>query len=157
MNDYTAMAGLMAIFGIFFVFIAGIALVTYILSAIGLYTMAVNRNIENPWLAWIPIVQLYIVGKLIGELKVINYDVPQPEIVLPISAIVAAVGSGIPVIGFFITIACTVIYFFALYRLFYLYKPDKAQLYIILSIVLPFMGPVFMFMLRNEKANVEIV
>ena len=157
MDEYAAIGGIMTILGMFFIIISGIALVTYILSAIGLYTMAVNRNIENPWIAWIPIVQLYIVGKLIGELKVINYDVPQPEIVLPISAIVAAVGSGIPVIGFFITIACTVIYFFALYRLFYLYKPDKAQLYIILSIVLPFMGPVFMFMLRNEKPNLEVV
>lgn len=157
MDEYAAIGGIMTILGMFFIIISGIALVTYILSAIGLYTMAVNRNIENPWIAWIPIVQLYIVGKLIGELKVINYEVPQPEIVLPISAIVAAVGSGIPVIGFFITIACTVIYFFALYRLFYLYKPDKAQLYIILSIVLPFMGPVFMFMLRNEKPNLEVV
>lgn len=41
-----------------------INLVTYIFVALGLYTIAQRRNIRNPWLAWIPVAQLWVLGSL---------------------------------------------------------------------------------------------
>lgn len=38
----------------------GIAM--YVLTALGLYTIAKRRGINNPWLAWIPVVNCWIVG-----------------------------------------------------------------------------------------------
>ena len=41
-----------------------LAAVFYVFFALGLYTMAKRRGLENPWLAWIPVVYLYVIGKL---------------------------------------------------------------------------------------------
>ena len=41
--------------------------IAYIFSAIGLYSMAKRANINNEWLAFIPIGNAYIVGELIDE------------------------------------------------------------------------------------------
>ena len=38
----------------------GIAL--YVLSSLGFYTMAKRRGINRPWLAWIPLVRIWLVG-----------------------------------------------------------------------------------------------
>ena len=32
-------------------------------SAFSLYRLAQSRNVDMPWLAWIPIAQMYIIGK----------------------------------------------------------------------------------------------
>lgn len=128
----------------------GITLVVHIISAIGLYSMAIKRNIENAWFVWIPILQMYIMGKLVMKFKIVNFEIQQPEIILPITGIAVGLGNLASVVG-------TIIYFFALYRLFCLYKPDKAQIYTILSIVLPFMGAIFIFILRNEEAKLEVI
>lgn len=41
-----------------------ISLVTYIFTAMGLFTLAQRRKICNPWLAWIPVAQLWVLGSL---------------------------------------------------------------------------------------------
>ena len=35
---------------------------TYVLTALGLYTIAQRRGIEKPWLAWIPVVNVWTLG-----------------------------------------------------------------------------------------------
>lgn len=44
----------------FFSFCVSIA--TYVLTALGLYTIAQRRGIEKPWLAWIPVVNVWTLG-----------------------------------------------------------------------------------------------
>jgi hypothetical protein len=90
---------LLAFLGSFFLLILFLALASYVLAAIGLYTMAKNRDIENAWIAWIPVVQLYIIGRLIGTLYIGSYEVPQPELVLPGLAVAGSVLSNVRLIG----------------------------------------------------------
>ena len=45
----------------------GVGIVMYVFSALGLYTMAGNRGIEYKWIAWIPVVQLWLLGDLIDN------------------------------------------------------------------------------------------
>ena len=52
------------IFGIIFWFIL------FILQGIGLYTMAKNRSLPKKWLAFVPFVNIYYIGKLTGECDV---------------------------------------------------------------------------------------
>mgnify|MGYP001057351024 FL=1 len=139
-----------AIFGTFFLAIILIGLASYVLTAFGLFTMAKNRNIENAWVAWVPVAQLYILGKLIKTLDIAGYEIPQVELALPGIAVAGTVFSGVPLIGTLASIASLVIGLFALHKLYTLYRPDQATLYIILSIVLPFMGPIFIFLMRND-------
>lgn len=128
-----------------------IAIVLYILASLGLYKLAQNAGIENPWLAWIPIGNFYILAKLIKTLKIGSYEIPRLEIVLPLAPVVASILGGIPVIGWIFTLASGVLYFFALYKLFTIYRPQNATVWLILSIVLPFMGPIFIFLMRKDR------
>lgn len=57
------------IVGIVFVYLLIIAggLASYIMSSYALYTIAGNRNIENAWLAWLPIGVSWIIGSIADE------------------------------------------------------------------------------------------
>jgi len=140
--------------GLIFLFVI-IGIVLHILMALGLYKMAQNRGIENAWLAWIPVANLYILGKLIGSLAIGSWEVPSVELFLPIACVVAGILGQIPVIGWLISLAFAVLMFFALYKLFKMYRPQSATLWLILSILLFFMGPIFLFVMRNDSLVVE--
>lgn len=147
--------GIFAIVASFFLIFLVVGVVIYVLGSIGLYTMAKNKRIENAWLAWIPIVQLYIMGKIIRTLKIGEYEIPQVEVVLPLIAVGGTIFSPIPLIGGLIGIVALIIELFALHKLFTIYRPDQAIVYLIISVVLPFMGPVFIFIMRNDEPVVE--
>lgn len=152
-SDRTFFA-LLAIWGFFafILLIAGIAM--YILASIGLYKLAANRKIDNPWLAFIPIANLYILGLIVKKLKVDSFVVPSLELVLPLGCIVSAILRRIPLIGWLISLAYLVLILFTLYNIYKMYRPQQAVLWLVLSIVLPFMGPIFIFMMRNDTPTV---
>lgn len=41
-----------------------LGIVSYVLTALALYTLAKRREIRNPWLAWIPVADVWILGSL---------------------------------------------------------------------------------------------
>ena len=61
------MSTIIAFLATFAVLIIGVGIVMYVFSALGLYTMAGNRGIEYKWIAWIPVVQLWLLGDLIDN------------------------------------------------------------------------------------------
>lgn len=133
--------------------IVGIGL--YVLKSLGLYTMATKRDIENAWLAWIPIGDLHIIGKLIGPFSIGSFNLDNPDVILPISGAVAFVCGAIPLIGWIIAMAAYVIYCFAIYNLFIDYDEEHSVLYIILSIIFHIEG-IFYFVMRNNEYNKDI-
>ena len=48
-------------------FLVGIA--TYVLSSLALYTVAVRRGIRNPWMAWVPVLNAWILGSLSDQYR----------------------------------------------------------------------------------------
>lgn len=56
-----------AVRGIFPSTLIGIAM--YVLTALALYTMAQRRGIHKPWLAWIPVVNVWILGSLSDQYR----------------------------------------------------------------------------------------
>lgn len=134
----------------FFIFMLLISLAFYILSSLGLYKLAVRRYLEKPWLAWIPIANLYVLAKLVESLKIGDFEIPMLEMVLPLGALVCYLITSIPVIGFIISILYTILLLLVLYNLYKIYRPDSAVLWIILSIVFPFLIAVFIFIIRED-------
>ena len=57
-----------AVFGIFYllcIFAAwGIGIGAYVLWSLGVYTIAKRRGIRKPWLSWIPVGNLWILGSI---------------------------------------------------------------------------------------------
>ena len=132
--------------GYFFGSVAGLAL--YVLLALGLYGMALNKKLENPWLAWIPIANFYILGKLINTLYIGTFNVPYVEYVLPIGLFLTCLPLGF--LRSLILIVFAVLMIFTLLKLYKMYAAGKETLYTVLSIVLPFMLPIFIFMIKDN-------
>ena len=70
--SYSGMDGLAAMLGVLivlFVIAAAVGLLFYILRSIGLMTLANNRGLRNPWLAWIPVVGVYTLGAIVDDIS----------------------------------------------------------------------------------------
>lgn len=145
---------LLGVFIVLFIFVAIIGFVLYVIYSYALYKMATKQGLENSWLAFIPIAQNYILGRLIKTLKVFDFEIPRIEIVLPVASIVVAVFSQVDILGSLLTIANFLLMLFALNKLYKLYKPENATLYTVLSIF-GFPVPFIFFSLKDLDQVVE--
>jgi hypothetical protein len=143
----------LAIFTVSILIFVLISIAFYVIFAYALYKMAVNAALENSWMAWIPILQWYILGKLIKTLKIGNYDVPSIELVLPVASLLVIVLNRIEIIGSLLSLANFILTLLALNKLYKMYKPDQATLFTVLSI---FGLPIpFIFMSIKDLKPVE--
>jgi hypothetical protein len=117
--------------------------------------MANNLNIENSWLSFIPIFNLYIVGKIVPTIEIGSKKIDNMEMVLPWCSVICLVLGLIPFIGIIISFIPAILFFYVSYFLYKKYNPENAKLMIIISIFLPFMTPIFIFLLRNMHPKAE--
>lgn len=144
-----------AILGILLFVIAIIVIVLYFIYSYSLYKMAVKQGLENPWLAFIPIAQNYILGKLIKNLKVFDYEIPRIEMVLPVAAIVVLIFNQVDFLGGLLSLANFILMLFVLNKLYKMYKPENATLYTVLSVFgLPV--PFIFLSIKDLKQVMEI-
>lgn len=171
------------IFILFFAVILIIQIVIYVIQAIGLYTLAKNKDDRCSILAWIPILNWFILGKLIDEkVKLGSLELKKAHIWMPVAegvflmvSIVTQVislagnnmyltGAGYADSGFImvtslftilislISIVWAVLQYAAYYRLYKIYAPENAVLYLVLSIFFRnLLIPIFIFVIRNRK------
>lgn len=59
-----AALGIIAIVLVTYLLTFGLAIVMYILQSLGLYTIAQRRGIKNPWMAWLPVTNMWILGSI---------------------------------------------------------------------------------------------
>ena len=138
-------------------FIIGIAL--YLLFAVGLYGLAKTERTGNEWFAFVPILQLYIIGKILREIKISTYTIPSLELVLPLAPIALMIAGRIldiiPLLGglliLILNIAYAVFSIIVMYNFYKRYKGAQAALMTVLSVILFFMGPIYVFNLRNSR------
>ena len=137
-----------AFIGLFF--LIGIAL--YVLFSFGLYTLANRRSVPNSWLAFIPIGQFYTLGEVIGPVKLGDYEITETGLYLLGAMVGSWVLSFLPFLGPVFSLINLLIAIASLYFLFSRYTTENTPIiYTILSLVLPFMGPIFVFIIRNNE------
>lgn len=142
--------GLLAAVAIFGVIGAIIGIALYIFVAFSLFKLAQKRGVDMPWLAWIPIAQMYIIGKLVKTVKISTFEIPSLEIVLPVGMLAYMLLSGIPVIRWLISLAYLILMLLTLNNLYKQYVPEQATLYTVLSIL----GiPIPFFFLKFSKMD----
>lgn len=128
--------------------IVGIAL--YVFVAFSLFKLAQKRGVDMPWLAWIPVAQMYIIGKLVKTVKISTFEIPSLEIVLPVGMLAYMLLGRIPVINWLINLAYIILTLLTLNNLYKQYVPEQATLYTVLSIL----GvPVPFFFLKFSKMD----
>lgn len=133
--------------------ILGIAI--YLFYSFALYKLAQSRNVEMPWLAWIPIAQLYIIGILVKSMKISTFEIPKLEIVLPAAALATAILGAIPFIGTLISLANIILLLLALYHLYKQYLPEQATVYTVLSILVITVPFLLLKISKMEPIHIE--
>lgn len=137
---------LMGTLGAFFLLIG---IVFYVLKSIGLSTLAANKGIDMPWLAWIPVADLYIAGAIVEEMNMFGYRLTNLALWTPVIFCGSALLNPIPVIGWIITLGVFIFAIGFTYNLFSIYS-EYATLFTVLSIFLC-LWPVFVFVIRNNS------
>ncbi len=66
-NESTIALGVIGAILVLYLLILGIGIASYVMTSLSLYTLADRRQIKNPWLAWIPIANYWIVGSLADD------------------------------------------------------------------------------------------
>ncbi|MEQ8200854.1 MAG: hypothetical protein ABRQ24_05470 [Syntrophomonadaceae bacterium] len=148
MIDFVGNAFLAAL-GAFSLLFFMIAIVFYVLKSVGLSNLAARRGIENPWLAWIPVADLYIMGVLVGEMDVFDYHIDNLGLWWPVIFVGGGILSGTPVIGWLVSVVWMLFAIFFIYKFFEIYT-DQAVLYTVLSTLLGLL-PVFIYVIRNNQ------
>lgn len=132
----------------FSIIMFAITIILYILGTIGLYRIAAKSGAKYPWFAFIPILQFYTLGRLIGEIKIGSYTIPELELLLSIGFFARY----IPIFGWIFNIVWIVLLFMTLYELYKLYRGDKAVLMLVISIItLGLAVPIILFIMRNDE------
>lgn len=67
--DAATLAQFAPALALFAVILLPVLLITYIFQSLAFYRFMKNRNIENAFLAWIPIVRAYTVGKVYDDIN----------------------------------------------------------------------------------------
>ena len=55
-------AGFIAIYIIYMLVVSGFGIAAYVLRALGFYTIAKRRGINHPWMSWVPVLDLWVLG-----------------------------------------------------------------------------------------------
>lgn len=138
-----------------------VAVVIYILIGVGLSTMAKNKGLNNPWLAWIPIGNMYLLGELINDkISFGGFIIPKAKIILPvlwglyiiIGFITTRVASFL-YIALLLFIVFYILHLGAIYRLYKLYRPGSAVMYLVLSIIFGIALPICIYIIRNDEPH----
>ena len=154
----------------------------YILQSLGLYTISERRGINRSWLSWIPFGNLWILGSISDQyqylvkgkirnrrklLVVLNIVAAALCIVWFVGMIAAALMATVAdaaliivlltafgsVLLIALCIALTVYEYIALYDLYRSCAPDNAVLYLILSILVPWLMPLLVFVCRKQDTG----
>ena len=66
--DYeAALAGVMVGLLIVYFLALGAGIASYVLQALGLYTLADRRRLPNPWMAWVPYANYWLIGGIVDD------------------------------------------------------------------------------------------
>ena len=172
--------------GIFVVFALlhiAFSVVDYVLTAKSLYIIAHRRGYDNPWLAWVPIANVWLLGSISDRYKLRKYGYdPELRRTLLILSVVGSGGSvlinsfnlynntirygslemvpillllmvALAVLG--ITIAQTVYKMKAYYDLYASCRPQLAVLFLVLSIVTP-AGSFLLYACRDSDEGMPV-
>ena len=142
---------LMVLSSNYLIIISLVGIATYVLGAVALSKLAKNENIDNAWLAWIPICNYYITGLLIKEnFTIFKSKFDSPEILLPFCSIVALIGTQGPSIAILVSIAGIIPIIASVYHMLMKYKGSNVLTWTIICTLLPIVYSLILFSIRNN-------
>lgn len=127
-------------------------LVFYIFGAIGIHTMAKRRGIENPWLAYIPVAQFYVIGSIFDNINAYKNKQTNYKVILLIIGLISS-GSGLagidPVLPMIVSLGFRGLYLYCLFFIYKDYLSGNEVLFLILSTIFQ-IDYIFLFAIRKK-------
>lgn len=128
-------------------------IVAFPFYACGLYTLAKKKSIKSRWISFIPILNMYILGRIVGPIEIIKKRIPHVGIPLMIFAFLSKIK--VPFIGAVTTTIYLLLFWITVYKLYEIYKPERAGIYTILGFVTDFLTPYFIFSIRHAEIRMD--
>jgi len=123
----------------------------YLLFSLAIHSIAVREKSEHVILAFIPIANIYLLGKIIGPFSIFNIDFENVEIILPLAVILFYALNGNYIIGTFLGAICMVFIVYALHIYYKRVVPENAFIYALISAILPTIGiPIIFFIIKDK-------
>ncbi|MDR2932875.1 MAG: hypothetical protein LBV27_07175 [Oscillospiraceae bacterium] len=66
---YDFLMTFIGVFAVIMLVVIGVSLVMYIFESLGLYHLAKNRGLANPWMAWVPFARIYMMGAITDDIN----------------------------------------------------------------------------------------
>lgn len=152
--DILGLIGFGSILIVLLVFI--LAIVSYFLSSIAIMTLGRKAGIDAVWLAWIPVGNLYIIGKLIKTIEFGEKSYEQAEYILPGAFLLSTILGRIDLLGKVPSLLMWLLSLYSLFMLFKMYVPKDVTKYMILSIFLPGLGAgISLFSIKDRQPILE--
>lgn len=127
-------------------------IISYILTSIALQRMANKAGLEEVWLAWVPIGNLYIIGKLVKQIDFGGKTYEKPEFILPGIFLFLTVLRRVAFLGSVVTLLMWLLTLISLYFLYKKYAPEKVTKYMAISMFMPIIGAgLVLFRIRNHQ------
>jgi Na+-transporting methylmalonyl-CoA/oxaloacetate decarboxylase gamma subunit len=178
--------GVLGVFLVVYLLILLIALAVsvaaYVLQSLGFYTIAERRGIKRPWLSWLPVGNLWILGSISDQYQyvvkgkirnrrkvllglscgLLVFYVVWAVVLIASVAMADMMGSGLVVglIGILgglllvaLAICLAVFQFICLYDLYRSCMPYNAVVYLVLSILVSWVMPLFVFICRKQDVG----
>lgn len=124
--------------------------VLYLGMAVSLYHMAKNNNVDNPWVAFIPIAQYYIIGSICEEYVIFGFRIKYLQWSLIglelLQVILGIIGSPIYIP---LRIVVNILIVLVLHKFFYLFSPQHAVLFAVLSLFGRLPLVIIMFVIKD--------
>lgn len=150
-----ALVGVGIAFVILLLFAVALCIVLYVFLSYSVYTIAKNRNIENPWLAWIPVAQCWIIGQL-GDYYLERTgkgkkNLPLIMVILSAAGVVLGrFGGFFGTLGSLVFLALVVLAYIVLYHFYKSVSPNNAVALLVISIIFNVALPFILFANRNK-------
>ena len=123
----------------------------YAACAYSLYVIGKKNNVSNSWLAFIPILQYYIIGSICEEYEILGYRIKNLQWVLCVIAGVQMLASVSTVFGAgIIGILAGLLIALILHKFFYLFDPPKATVYALLCVFGRLPLAIVLFIIKNQ-------
>lgn len=167
-NDSEIISKVLPIIGVVLIIFLIIGITFYILQSIGLMKLAKRNNIKHSWLAFIPVANTYIHGKVAFEDKIKTFTLLSIKIISTIissnyysNLVLSYVNSNTSytsdnTIANVFSLIYVIFLFYASYQIFKKYS-DKAVIMLVFSILsCGVLTPIFLFAIRNNERKIDV-
>lgn len=70
--DDSSMAGFLVGYLLTFLLSGGLGIVAYVLRSLGVYTIAKRRELNHPWMAWVPVLDRWMLGSISDQYQYVT-------------------------------------------------------------------------------------